>query len=98
MSEQHSLVELRLAEPALLLRREEDLDGDVLPAPLALPHLAVPTFAHALDQVDLLRYRPLNLQGGKLKPWFYLQVLRQKAGIVSVVIVATHFLSMVSCC
>ena len=62
MAEQHSLVELRLAEPALLLSGEEDLDGHILPAPLALPNLAVATFADAAHQVDLLGDSPLNLQ------------------------------------
>ena len=61
MSEQHGLVELRLTEPALLLRGEEDLDGHVLPAPLALPHLAVPPFADTPHEMDLFGNRPLHL-------------------------------------
>lgn len=61
MAQQHGLVKLGLAEPAGLLCGEEDLDGDVLAAPLALPHLTVATLADALDQRDLLGDRSLNL-------------------------------------
>ena len=61
MPQQHRLIELGLAEPARLLGGEEDLDGDVLAAPLRLPHLAVAALADALQQRDLFGDRAVNL-------------------------------------
>lgn len=61
VSEHGCLVELRFAEPACLLRGEEDLDGDILVPPLPLPYLSVSTLSDASDQVDLLSNRSLNL-------------------------------------
>ena len=65
MTKKDGLVEFRLSEPALLFRREEDLDGDVFAAPLSLPHLPVPSFTDTLYQMDLLRYCSLNLERNK---------------------------------
>ena len=62
VAQHDGLVDFRLPEPARLLRREEDLHRDELVPPSALPHLAVPPAPHRLDQRDLLRDRPLDLQ------------------------------------
>ena len=61
VTKEDRLVEFGLAEPACLLRREEDLNGDVLISPLALPDLAIATFSDAVQKVDLLCDRSLNL-------------------------------------
>lgn len=62
VSHQEGLVDLRLSEPALLLRGEEDLDGHPLPPPLAHPHLPVSALADLLDHLDLLGDGSLHLQ------------------------------------
>jgi len=41
MSQQHSVVDLRLSEPGLLVSGGEDFDGDTLSLPLTPPHFTV---------------------------------------------------------
>lgn len=65
MAQQYSLIELRLPEPARLLRGEKHFHCHVLASPLGLPHLAVTTLAHALHKRYLLGNGSLYLEGEK---------------------------------
>lgn len=69
VSQQSRLIELGLAEPARLLGREEDLDGDILVVPLGLPHLAVAPLADAPLQRDLLGDRALHLNASTARSY-----------------------------
>ena len=62
MSKEDSLVQLCFTEPALFFCGKEDLDGDILSAPLSLPYFSITTFTNTPHQVNLLRNCSLNLQ------------------------------------
>ena len=49
MPQHNCLVDLCLSKPRNFLCCEEDLDGNVLVAPLALPHFTVPAFPDTSD-------------------------------------------------
>lgn len=60
VSQHNRLVDFSFAEPGALLSRGEDLHGDVLSAPSSAPHLAEPTLADNVNELDLAGYRPLH--------------------------------------
>ncbi len=62
MSEEYGLVEFSLPKPGCFLCCKEDLDSHILSSPLCLPHLTISTFTNRLLKMNLLCYRPLDLQ------------------------------------
>ena len=53
MSEHHSLIDLGLPEPGLLVPAGEDLHRHVLSSPQPSPHLTIATLPHTLGQRHL---------------------------------------------
>jgi len=61
MPQHNRLVDLRLSKPGNFLRREKDLDSNILITPFSLPHFAISALSDTSNERYLLRDCSLNL-------------------------------------
>lgn len=83
MPQHHRLVDLSLAEPRAFLPGGEDLNGHLLPAPLAPPHLAEAPLPDALLEDDGPGNGPLDQQRQAWGDKTFQNVAMGKASCVS---------------